>query len=82
MQRLKLTLTVNLYVLSEEINDEKTATQLLRKGFLDADEANLLEEEGRHPLSISSMIKCYSWSLLLIMYFRWHLHCRYACVWV
>jgi hypothetical protein len=57
------------YTLSEEINDDKTATQILCKGFFDADEANLLEEEGRYPFSISSIIKCYSWSLLIIMYF-------------
>ncbi|XP_078179131.1 uncharacterized protein LOC144573269 isoform X3 [Carex rostrata] len=39
----------------EEINDEKTATQLLRKGFLDADEANLLEEEDMHVFGCKPM---------------------------
>jgi len=42
-------------VTTEEINDEKTATQLLRKGFLDADEANLLEEEDMHVFGCKPM---------------------------
>ncbi|KAJ3688479.1 hypothetical protein LUZ61_017643 [Rhynchospora tenuis] len=42
-------------VTSEEINDEKIATQVLHKGFLDADEANLLEEEDMHVFGYKPM---------------------------
>ncbi|KAJ4779037.1 SAGA-associated factor 11 [Rhynchospora pubera] len=42
-------------VTSEEINDEKIANQLLHKGFLDADEANLLQEEDMHVFGYKPM---------------------------